>query len=144
MANVVGLRELEAALTRVGRQVEAASRGLATDGAHLVEAAAKRNFEGSHKRGEPHVGGDKPNVVTGTLRRSIRSLPPERAGVGEWVVRVGPTVVYGRRVELGYAGGPGRGHAHTRPFPYFTPAVRSTATAVFEIARARWAAASRA
>jgi phage gpG-like protein len=47
------------------------------------------------------MGGSGPNVVTGTLRRSIVMEGPVRTGLGTATARVGPTVVYGRIQELG-------------------------------------------
>lgn len=129
MATVRGIRQVQAALRRVEKQVEAASRLSVVQGASLLEAAAKGNFEGSHKRGEPHVGGNKPNIVTGHLRRSIRQGLAVRLGFASWAVRVGPTAIYSRRVELDYG------------YAYFMPAVRSTAPKLAAIARANWTAA---
>lgn len=138
---VKGLRELEQALDGLAARIDAAGAAIVRDGAALVERAAKKNFEGAHPRGAPHVGGDKPNVVTGTLRRSITSDPIRRTGLGTYSTKVGPRTVYGRRVELGYSGGSGRGRQATRPFPYFTPAVREVSPRLRSIAAAHWAAA---
>jgi len=91
----------------------------------LVIALSMRNFEGVHKRGQPHVGGDKPNVVTGYLRRSIRMDPIVKVGRGHYVSKVGPNAIYGRSVELGYNG--------SKAYPYFTPAVHSAEQAFGEI-----------
>jgi HK97 gp10 family phage protein len=136
-----GLRSVEAAFTKVSADADTAARSIVAKGAAVVEAAAKANFQGSHKRGEPHVGGSKPNVVTGTLRRSIRTDPIVRYGLGEYGTRVAPSTVYARRVELGYPGGgkgAGRGHGHTNPHPYFTPAVDSTRPQLEALAAAEW------
>lgn len=48
-----------------------------------------------------HIGpsGSGPNVITGTLKRSITTRV--RVGFGTYIAEVGPTVVYARAVELG-------------------------------------------
>ncbi len=132
---VIGAKEIEAALREIGTvRVDAAERRILTQGAALIEKAAKANFEGSHKRGEPHVGGDKPNVVTGTLRRSIYHTPI--AGTpGNRSVQVGPRVVYARAIEWGNP------RNNSRPLPYFEPAVQQVTPAIGEMAAREWAAA---
>lgn len=118
---------------KVANASDKATYMMVTQAAALAEAEAKHNFSGAHAKGEPHTGGNRPNIVTGTLRRSIRADPVRRLGFQEWGTHVGPRVIYGRRVELGYdRGGRGPGHQRTRPFPYFGPGVES--------ARAQYAA----
>jgi hypothetical protein len=140
MARVVtrGLTETAAAIKGITVGLDEAARRIAVLDAALIESAAKRNFSGSHSIGEPHVGGDQPNVVTGALRRSIKSDPAMKTA-GGWSVKVGPTMIYGRRVELGYpGGGGGRGHQKTRPFPYLGPSVHKVEAQMFAVALAEW------
>lgn len=137
-----GLKAVEAAFTKVSADADAAARSIVAKSAAVVEAAAKANFEGAHKKGEPHVGGSKPNVVTGTLRRGIRADPVVRYGLAEYGTRVAPRVIYARRVELGYPGGgkgSGRGHGRTSPHPFFDPAVKDTKPKLEALAAAEWA-----
>lgn len=139
------MREMFAKLDKIAARADATARSNIVEGAALVEKLAKRNFEGSHARGEPHVGGDKPNVVSGTLRRSIHHSPIIRLGLGYYATRIGPSTVYGRRVELGYIGDPGggRGHQTTRSFPYFEPAVGVARPEFYAIGARGWARAIR-
>lgn len=131
---------LVAALDRMIARVDPATAAAANAMAMMLEAAAKANFQGAHKRGEPHVGGDKPNIVTGTLRRSI-TAQTHRDGLGAYAVTVGSGVVYARRVELGYTGGGrGRGHQTTRAFPYLEPAMHDNAARMRAAGIAAWAA----
>lgn len=136
---VENLGQIEAALTRLGAQINVATRLAVANAANIVEARAKANFEGAHAKGQPHVGGNKPNVVSGTLRRSIHNFGVRQTGVVEWSTAVAPSTVYARRIELGYPGGQGRGHQHTRPFPYFRPAVEQTVPEFAGIAADAWA-----
>lgn len=117
----VNLDTALARLTGMAEQANLAARTVVEGSAAIAERAIKANFDGSHSKGQPHTGGNKPNIVSSTLRRSIRASDVEGVGFGEWRASVGPTTVYGRRIELGYPGGPGVGHAHTRAFPYVRP-----------------------
>jgi hypothetical protein len=124
----MGLDAVLARVERVAAQADVAAKAIVTQSAAVVEAAAK---SGSHKKGEPHVGGDKPNIVTGTLRRSIRTDPVTRSGIAEYSTKVAPRVIYARRVELGYQG--------SRGYAYFGPAVRDSMPKLAAIQQAQWA-----
>lgn len=84
-----------------------------------IERQAKKNANtGTHKKGQGHIPGTGPgpNVVTGTLRRSITT--EIRYGFGSYVATVGPTVEYARAVELGST----RWKSGVR-YPFLIPAV---------------------
>lgn len=136
---VDGLDDFNRAIVAMQRRIDGAGRGIVSEGLAVVERAAKGNFEGSHPPGFPHVGGSKPNIVTGHLRRGITSTPARRAGVATWEGDVGPTAVYGRRIELGYpGGGTGPGHQRTRAFPYLKPAADDSHKRLQAVATKRW------
>lgn len=135
---ILGLPEYRAAIEKVAAETDAAARASVTKGAAYLEKEAKAGFEGVHTPGQPHVGGDKPNVATGTARRSIRSDPVSRMGLGDYRTLVAPRIAYGRRLELGYPGGEGRGHGHTRAFPYWGPAADKTREKFPEITADTW------
>jgi hypothetical protein len=128
---LIGANELRTALRRLVVQTDAASRTMLATIAAMVVRESKYNFEGSHKKGQPHIGGNKPNVVTGYLRRSIRMNPIARVSLGVYVTRVGPNAIYGRRVELGLNGSKG--------YPYFGPAVDKVHPQMHEVATKVWA-----
>lgn len=115
---VIGLREFQAALVKVSSEADRASARSVTRMAGMVEAAVKGNFQGSHAKGEPRVKTSpaRPNVVSGTLRRSVRSDPIERRGVADFATQVGPRTVYARAVEKGIRPG-------SPAYPYFEPGV---------------------
>ena len=138
-AHVEGLGDFNKAVAAMQRRIANAGRGIVSESLAVVERAAKKNFEGSHPPGFPHVGGSKPNVVTGHLRRGIRTTPVRRIGVTEWEGDVGPTAIYGRRIELGYpGGGSGPGHQRTRPFPYLKPAADDSHARIRAVAVKHW------
>ena len=126
-----GIADLEKAVVRAGAQVDAAARENVRVGAMTLIRDAQSNFEGSHRKGEPHVGGDKPNIVTGNLRRSIMADSLKHTAMGGYSTSVGPTMKYGRRVELGLA--------PTGAYPYFGPAAAHLRTEMAAIATANWA-----
>ena len=67
-----------------------------------IERQAKINANtGVHPRGQGHIPGTGPgpNVVTGNLRRSIRT--DVRYGFGNYIAIVGAYAEYARAVELG-------------------------------------------
>ena len=138
-----GINEAVAALYQLNTRVDAANRLSTVEVAAEVERAAKNNFEGHHRRGEPRVpnASNKPNVVTGTLRRSIRSTGVQRLA-GGYTSTVGPTVIYGRRVELGFKGADSRGRRYNQPaYPFFGPGVKEVRLRVHEITLRNWVTA---
>ena len=82
-------------------------------------------------------------VQKGTLRRSWRTeLLPSRPGV--YSARTGPTVVYARRIELGFKGTDSLGRTYNQaPKPYVKPAYEETAPKMRAIAVAAYSRAIR-
>jgi len=122
---------------------EATKAGTAT-GALLIRDNARREFEGNHPKGQPHVGGNRPNVVTGSLRRSIMLIPPEpiMLGPGKYTISVAPTMIYGRRIELGFTGTDSLGrHFNQPPYAYLQPGVDKALPVIPRIFRDAWGAA---
>ena len=119
---------LHAALVAKVGKLEAAAVYALSQVAFAIEAEAKKNFQGTHKRGGRHVpnstGG--PNVVTGALRRSINT--EIRKGFGTYEAKVFPTMIYARAVELGLSNG--------ARYPYLMPAARKVAPKANQIFRA--------
>lgn len=111
-----GFAQAAGALTRLSAGSELAARASVNDASAYLIREAMANFEGAHSKGQPHVGGNKPNVVTGNLRRSILADSIETLRPGYYARDVGPTALYARAVELGREG-------HSAAYPYFAPAV---------------------
>ena len=132
--SVKGLAGLEAALTRGAAQADLAARANVQVAAATLIREAQANFEGEHKRHQPHVpnSGGYPNVVTGTLRRSIQSDGLRTLGPALYSTKVGPTTKYGRAIELGNP------HSHSGAYPYFGPAVRRVRGKIGSIAALNW------
>lgn len=132
---LIGVSELRAALTKITAETELAGRQIVATGTAMVEKEAKGNFSGSHARNMPHEGGDQPNVVSGDLRRSIMTTPIVRLGLASYQASVGPSMIYGRRVELGMNG--------SRKFPYFEPSVKKVKPLLSDMAAMTWRKALR-
>lgn len=87
----------------------------ANTGAHSKAGGSTNLIPGGHIPGT----GPGPNVVTGTLRRSIKPNPPIRTSEG-WTGTAGPTVIYARAIELG--------HPNWKSgvkYPYMGPAIQA-------------------
>ena len=89
-------------------------------------------------------GMTKTKVVTGTLRRSWRTERAE-SGNGVFAVRVAPTMIYGRRQELGFLpplkDSLGRSFPHDRGRPYVRPTLDESVPKVRLLAVRSYAAA---
>ena len=118
------LKDLEIDVVDRATQVGIMQAGLALERA----AKLKLTESGRHQAGTPtpSAPGSPPAIVTGTLRASVKTFQPERHGFGDYSVRVGPTVIYGRIQELG--GGP----TNLPKRPYMEPAARESLDVIRE------------
>jgi phage gpG-like protein len=79
--------------------------------------------QSSHAKGTPTPSspGQPPSLISGQLRRSVKTTRVYPSGVATWTSHVAPTTVYARIQELG--GDAGRDHrSHLPPRPYVRPA----------------------
>ncbi|MBU6429515.1 MAG: HK97 gp10 family phage protein [Cyanobacteria bacterium REEB65] len=109
-----GVSEFEYAMDALIAKNVAAVEGALAKGAHMVEAAAKKNSSGP----------PGPNVVTGSHRRSIHVEGPKQISESIYQAQVGPSMIYSRRLELGFDGKDSLGRVyHQEPRPYLEPAI---------------------
>lgn len=127
-----GLTEWNAALRTAEDGINKANRAAIVTLGAMAEREAKANFVGSHRRGMPHVGGVRPNVVTGNLRRSITQTGAQPCGIASWKTTIYPSAIYSRAVELGRQG-------HNGAYPFFGPAIRIVRNRADAIMFAAWA-----
>ena len=126
-----GFPELNAAFDAATQAVLDANVVSVRKGAALVEASAKR-----HASGRPG-----PNVVSGSHRRSFNVTGPTVSGTTVAAL-VGPSMIYSRRLELGYVGADSLGRVYNQPpFPSLTPAVSDTQDELKELFTEGWRAA---
>jgi hypothetical protein len=134
MSGFEGMDAFRAAIAQMNVKVGLAAQANVRDASAMVVREAMGNFVGSHKKNKPHIRNgppDRPNIVTGNLRRSIRSSGITSLGGARFEATAGPTAIYGRRVELGY---------HDRgAYPFFGPAVKAVRPRMQAVATSNWA-----
>lgn len=99
-----GVREWDAALDALVVQKFQACRVGADRAALLLASETKTALtRTSHKRGTrtPSRPGNPPSLVTGTLRRSVKTVAARPISESAWMSQVGPTAVYARVQEVG-------------------------------------------
>lgn len=135
-----GQDSFHASMARIRAAADEATReALTVVGASVVKKA-QHNFSGAHAKGKPHEGGDKPNVVTGYLRRSIEMTPLRHEATGFWALDVQVGAIYGRRVEKGFYGRDSLGRIFAqRAYPYFDPAAHDAMDTFAPLAAAIYA-----
>lgn len=89
--------------------------------------------------------GEGPGVVTGRLRNSITVTSKGPVGATGYQATVAPTVIYARRLELGFTGSDSLGRRYAQPpYPFMRPAYdRLMAGEAQQIFTEAWAAAAR-
>lgn len=117
----------QAKLALIVERVRAANEKIAVDAAHLIQARAASKL---------HVGY---GVQSGTMRRSGHVDGPRRETLDRASAKVGPSVIYARRFELGFTGPDRLGRTFPyRPRPYWKPAYEESLPAVNALAARRW------
>lgn len=81
---------------------------------------AKREIKGQRPKGQKATIGQPPMNRTGNLRRSIKG-EKSREGFGTYSAVVGPTIVYGRSLEIGGQYAPPTWSKDAK-YPYMQPA----------------------
>lgn len=103
---IEGLDDAKANLVKLGNKLSQLRRPALEAGSLIITNSAK----------------SKVRVRTHDLQRSIHFQPTEDSRTLTVVV-VGPTVPYGRRIELGFSGIDRKGRKYNqRPYPYLRPA----------------------
>ncbi len=86
---------------------------------------SKEEIKGRRPEGQKATAGQPPMNRTGNLRRSIRG-EKRTVGFAKYTAIVGPTIIYGRAVELGGEFSPKswKGTTAVKGFPYMAPAFK--------------------
>lgn len=99
-----GVREWNAALDAlVVKQFQACRIGADRAALLLASETKKTLAQTTHPHGTPTPAppGYPPSLISGTLRRSIKTIPAVPISESAWKSQVGPTAVYARVQELG-------------------------------------------
>ena len=127
------LRLVQSKVTALTAQVGASARAARDEMMAALIQLSKQQIQGArpYTKGpqggriyEKATPGQPPMNRTGNLRRSIRGEKGD-AGFGSYFAIVGPTIIYGRRVELGGGDWP-----NGVRFPYMEPAYAQFRSAV--------------
>jgi hypothetical protein len=111
------LKLVREATKKAGKSIDDGARATRDEMMTTLIQLAKAEIVGRRPKGERATSGKPPMNRTGNLRRSIRG-EKYNVGFAKYEAIVGPTIIYGRAVELGGAPTWTRG----QKFPYMSPA----------------------
>ena len=119
------LRLVKKAVDKVGSSIDVKARMARDDMMTALIQLSKEQIKGRRPPGQKATAGLPPMNRTGNLRRSIRGEKFQQ-GFANYSAIVGPTISYGRSVELGgeYAPRSWHGTSAMKGFPYMAPAFR--------------------
>jgi hypothetical protein len=117
------INQLIHAVTKATDKLDTGARMARDEMTNTLVKYAKEEIKGKRQPGERATPGEPPMNRTGNLRRSIKG-ERYRMGFASYVGVVGPTIVYGRSVEMGgkYAPRSWTGDSREKAFPYMEPA----------------------
>lgn len=124
---VTNLKLVRQSLQKAEQTVGEGAQDLAKEAMSILIQLSKEQIQGRRAKSdgvwEKATAGQPPMNRTGNLRRSIRGQQ-RKVGFAKYQVIVGPTMVYGRAVELGgqYAPRSWKGTSAMKGFPYMAPA----------------------
>ena len=105
------------ATKKAGKSIDDGARATRDEMMVTLIQLAKAEIVGKRPKGQRATSGKPPMNRTGNLRRSIRG-EKYNVGFAKYEAIVGPTIIYGRAVEMGGAPTWTRG----QKFPYMSPA----------------------
>jgi len=108
------------AVTRFTDKLDTGARMARDEMMNTLTRYAKEEIKGRRTPGERAVSDEPPMNRTGNLRRSIKG-ERYRQGYASYSAVVGPTIVYGRALELGGKYAP-KSWRDNQKFPYMKPA----------------------
>lgn len=111
------LKLVKEATKKAGKSIDDGARATRDEMMTTLIQLAKAEIVGRRPKGERATSGKPPMNRTGNLRRSIRG-EKYNVGFAKYEAIVGPTMIYGRAVEMGGAPTWTRG----QKFPYMSPA----------------------
>ena len=111
------LKLVKEATKKAGKSIDDGARATRDEMMTTLIQLAKAEIVGKRPKGERATSGQPPMNRTGNLRRSIRG-EKYNVGFAKYEAIVGPTMIYGRAVEMGGAPTWTKG----QKFPYMSPA----------------------
>jgi hypothetical protein len=111
------LKLVKEATKKAGKSIDDGARATRDEMMTTLIQLAKAEIVGRRPKGQKATSGQPPMNRTGNLRRSIRG-EKYNVGFAKYEAIVGPTMIYGRAVEMGGAPTWTKG----QKFPYMSPA----------------------
>jgi hypothetical protein len=111
------LKLVREATKKAGKSIDDGARATRDEMMTTLIQLAKAEIVGKRPKGQRATSGQPPMNRTGNLRRSIRGEKYD-VGFAKYEAIVGPTMIYGRAVEMGGAPTWTKG----QKFPYMSPA----------------------
>ena len=111
------LKLVREATKKAGKSIDDGARATRDEMMTTLIQLAKAEIVGKRPKGQRATSGQPPMNRTGNLRRSIRG-EKYNVGFAKYEAIVGPTMIYGRAVEMGGAPTWTKG----QKFPYMSPA----------------------
>lgn len=122
---VTNLKLVRGKVTEYTKEINEGARKARDEMMVALIQLSKEEIQGRRPKGDRAAAGQPPMNRTGNLRRSIRGEKFQK-GFAKYEAIVGPTIIYGRAVELGgnYSPPSWRGTSAVRGFPYMAPAFK--------------------
>lgn len=122
---VTNLNSVRKGLTKATSNLDQSVMHLRDEMMAALIQLSKEEIKGRRPEGQRATAGQPPMNRTGNLRRSIRG-EKFKTGFAKYEAIVGPTIVYGRAVELGGTFAPKSwiGTSAVKGFPYMQPAFK--------------------
>ncbi len=122
---VTNLKLVRESVTKATKSIDEGARNARDEMMMTLIQLSKNEIQGRRPTGEKATAGLPPMNRTGNLRRSIRGEKINK-GFAKYEAIVGPTIIYGRAVELGgnFAPRSWKGTSAMRGFPYMAPAFK--------------------
>lgn len=119
------LKLVRESVTKATKSIDEGARNARDEMMMVLIQLSKEEIKGRRAKGEKATSGQPPMNRTGNLRRSIRGEKITK-GFAKYEAIVGPTIIYGRAVELGgnFAPRSWKGTTAMRGFPYMAPAFK--------------------
>jgi hypothetical protein len=119
------LKLVRESVTKATKSIDEGARNARDEMMMALIQFSKEEIQGRRPKGEKATAGEPPMNRTGNLRRSIRGEKINK-GFAKYEAIVGPTIIYGRAVELGGSFAPRswKGTSAMRGFPYMAPAFK--------------------
>jgi len=130
------LKLVRESMSKMENNIGKGAENFANEAMSILIQLSKEQIKGKRPQGQKATAGQPPMNRTGNLRRSIRGQK-RKVGFAKYQVIVGPTMVYGRAVELGgeYAPRSWKGTTAMKGFPYMAPAFKQFEPTLAQLVR---------